>query len=195
MSNIYIIKNKINNKVYIGLTTRCIQIRFKEHLKLLKSNENQIIHKAIKKHGKENFYVELLEECDKNILDEKEKFYIKKYNSIQNGYNVTLGGRGYTPVPTTIKPSIVNEIINLYKEGQSLRNLETIYKINKSKISLLLKNNNITIRNKNNRILNNKINIDELKVLLINNKSYKDIAIHFNVSRNAISKAVSRNEL
>lgn len=61
MSYIYIIKNYINDKVYIGLTTRTVEIRFKEHLKLLKSNQSQLIHRAINKYGKNNFYVETLE--------------------------------------------------------------------------------------------------------------------------------------
>ena len=83
MSYIYIIKNYINDKVYIGLTTRTVEIRFKEHLKLLKSNQSQLIHRAINKYGKNNFYVETLEECSENLLDEREMFYIEKYNSIK----------------------------------------------------------------------------------------------------------------
>lgn len=47
------------------------------------------------KYGTENFYVELLEKVDnENSLDEREKYYIKKYNSLTpNGYNIVNGGR------------------------------------------------------------------------------------------------------
>ena len=53
--SIYLIKNSINNKVYIGQTTQSVEKRFKQHLKLLKTNEKQVISKAIKGIGKENF--------------------------------------------------------------------------------------------------------------------------------------------
>ena len=56
---IYIIKNTVNEKVYIGQTLQGSDVRFNQHLKLLKSNENQLIHKAIKNYGKVKFYYEV----------------------------------------------------------------------------------------------------------------------------------------
>ena len=50
--DIYIIRNNINGKVYIGQSQNAIR-RFKEHCK--PSNSNSIIGKAIQKYGKENF--------------------------------------------------------------------------------------------------------------------------------------------
>lgn len=58
----------------------------------------------MKKHGVDNYFVEIIEKCvnkDKNalylILDQKEMHYINKYNSYykneNGGYNMTIGGR------------------------------------------------------------------------------------------------------
>ena len=89
MGAIYIIKNTINKKVYIGQTTQKVEDRFKQHLKLLKSNSNQIIHKAIKKYGKDKFYYEILEYgVDVQDLNKKEEYYFLLYNSIYNHFHI-----------------------------------------------------------------------------------------------------------
>lgn len=74
---IYIIKNDINNKVYIGKTLLpTIQERFKEHLKDAprRNFEKRPLYRAINKYGAEHFYIELVEECDAKILAEREIF-------------------------------------------------------------------------------------------------------------------------
>lgn len=55
---------------------------------------NQVIHQAIRKYGIENFSFSVLEYCNREELDAKEKYYIQFYQSIENGYNVALGGEG-----------------------------------------------------------------------------------------------------
>lgn len=89
MGKIYLIRNTINNKVYVGQTKLTLEQRFKEHQQ--HSKKTAISH-AIQKYGKENFIIELLEECNITNLDKKETFYIKKYNSYEQGYNNTIGG-------------------------------------------------------------------------------------------------------
>lgn len=103
ISGIYKIENKINGKIYIGQSVDVYR-RLKKHIWEIKSNNN-ILYKALKKYGVENFTYELIEECEINKLDEKEKYYIKKYNSYinaenSNGYNMNIGGgvnRGWNP--------------------------------------------------------------------------------------------------
>src|SRR5699024_11954771 len=58
--SIYLIKNEVNNKMYIGQTIQPVEKRFKQHLKLLKTNEKQAISKAIKSIGKDKFSYEIL---------------------------------------------------------------------------------------------------------------------------------------
>lgn len=60
-----------------------------------KNSRNNKFTNAIKKYGKEQFYVELLEgNIPIDQLDEKEIYYIDKYDSYHNGYNSTPGGDG-----------------------------------------------------------------------------------------------------
>ena len=94
MGEIYKISNDINDKIYIGKTTRTTQIRKKEHL--LNLNDKCAIHKAIIKYGIQHFKWEVIEKdiFDNNLLSEREKYWIKEYDSYYNGYNMTKGGDG-----------------------------------------------------------------------------------------------------
>ena len=87
MIGIYKITNKNNGKVYIGQSNN-IERRLSEH----KQKRTKTIDDYINVLGVENFEFEVLEECDLEELNEKEQSYIKKYNSINNGYNIQLGG-------------------------------------------------------------------------------------------------------
>lgn len=85
---VYLTTNLINNKKYIGIDT-------KNDSNYFGSGVN--IKKAIKKYGKENFIKEILEVCDdKQILLEKEKEWIKKFNAVNSNefYNIHDGGVG-----------------------------------------------------------------------------------------------------
>ncbi len=93
---IYIIKNNINNKVYIGQSIN-IQMRWYAHRNSATSERQDSytqIHSAMKKYGVDNFYYEVLEECPLEKLDEREKYWIQYYDSYKNGYNMTIGGEG-----------------------------------------------------------------------------------------------------
>ena len=92
ISGIYKITNKINNKAYIGQSVNIFQ-RWKYHRTHI--DNEQALYKALKKYGVENFTFEILEEteADKNILNEKEIYYIEKYKTYgKGGYNLTPGG-------------------------------------------------------------------------------------------------------
>ena len=98
---VYCIKNTINNKEYIGLTTRTLEHRWKQHI--YESNKkdswewNTPLGNAIKKYGEDSFQVFVLEECSSETeLKQKEIQLIKERKSLstENGYNLTLGGDG-----------------------------------------------------------------------------------------------------
>lgn len=100
---IYIIKNDINSKVYIGQSIN-IHKRIQEHFWKSTCTKdvsyNSALHSAIRKYGKEHFYWEVLEECEASLLDEHEKKYIELYDSISpNGYNILSGGQQYRKEP------------------------------------------------------------------------------------------------
>lgn len=85
MIGIYKIENLINHKCYVGQSVH-IERRWKEHCQ---PSTKSVISSAIKKYGKENFSFQVLEECLEQDLDEKEIFYIEKFNCIvPNGYNI-----------------------------------------------------------------------------------------------------------
>ena len=93
---IYIIRNNINEKVYVGQTICGYKQRFSSH-KSEARHVNRPLYNAFKKYGIDNFYVELLEN---NIpykqLDEREIYWIKYYNCVSpNGYNLSYGGGTY----------------------------------------------------------------------------------------------------
>lgn len=94
---IYLIKNKINNRCYIGQTTRPVKTRWNEHKSPL-NNSCRALHNAIKKHGHKNFVVFVLYKASSiQDLNDKEKFFIKKYNTIVPfGYNLQSGGNNKT---------------------------------------------------------------------------------------------------
>lgn len=92
-SNIYVIKNDINSKLYVGQTCRPINVRFNEHVSDAKSGSEYTIHRAMRKHGVEHFWIELIEETDNP--NEREKYWIKKLGTYEHGYNETRGGEGF----------------------------------------------------------------------------------------------------
>lgn len=95
--DVYKITNKINNKVYIGITSKGLSARWKEHLYNAEHGCPFKLHNALRKYGKENFSIELIDFCNSwEELEEKEKYYISEYKSLQDefGYNMTEGGDG-----------------------------------------------------------------------------------------------------
>jgi group I intron endonuclease len=90
---IYGLKNKITNKWYVGQTCNEIKNRFSDY-KGLRCKGQPKIYRAILKYGYENFEEIILELCklDRNILNERETFWIKEKNSLKNGYNCNAGG-------------------------------------------------------------------------------------------------------
>lgn len=103
MIGIYKFTNKINNKSYIGQSVN-IEKRKKEHIQNINNYKiDSTLYQALRKYGIMNFSFEVLEECDKQELNEKEKYWIQYYDSYNNGYNMTPGG--------DFNPSNVPEIV------------------------------------------------------------------------------------
>lgn len=89
--SIYGILNLVNKKIYIGSTKNFKTRKYSHFYKLKKGNHgNEHLQRAYNKHGKQNFHMFLIEECDESERYKKEVFFISKHNSNlpKNGYNI-----------------------------------------------------------------------------------------------------------
>lgn len=95
MYYIYKIENQINHKKYIGLTNNVARRR-NQHFSDLKRqcHCNNFLQKEFNIYGAENFTfnIEFSGDISDYEIGEKEKEYIKKYDSYYNGYNQNEGG-------------------------------------------------------------------------------------------------------
>ena len=139
MGYIYIIKNTVNNYVYIGQTTRSLEVRWKEHLRHANQSHKQVLGMAITKYGKDKFFIEELEECEDSLLNERERYWISYFDSFNNGYNTTLGGSD-----NFIMTSKVEEVLTLWKEGKTINKIVEITKLNVETVRGYLNKNGIT---------------------------------------------------
>lgn len=88
--SVYVHTNKINGKKYVGQSSNIIE-RWKNGGKNYFSSTK--FHRAIQKYGWENFTHEILyENLNKEAANKIERDLIKKYDSINNGYNIQEGG-------------------------------------------------------------------------------------------------------
>lgn len=90
---IYYIKNKLNNKIYIGQTIRTLEGRMDEHVQCAINGVDRKLYNAIRKYGWDNFEFGIICHCSSlEELNQKETEYIIKYDTLKNGYNMGLGG-------------------------------------------------------------------------------------------------------
>lgn len=144
MQGIYKITNKINQKCYIG-KSKNITERWNYH-KTRYNDEREYdkpLYRAFRKYGIENFTFDILEELQEydKESNEREKYWIKFYNSYEKGYNGTKGGDGGTTVESPRKAYgkiTTEEVIYLRKRYLECKYPSSyIYQIEfKDKISL-----------------------------------------------------------
>lgn len=149
---IYIIKNDINDKVYIGKTLLpSIEERFQEHIHESKRQHRQHrpLYNAMHKYGVEHFYIELLEQCDVSLLSQQEQYWINYYSSYSKGYNATLGGDG------TVRYNY-QELVNAYLEGKLIKEIAEEFECDTDTVRKALINSGIKDTQSNQRLRNSK---------------------------------------
>jgi len=164
-TGIYSISFKGTDKVYIGSASRKSNIkscngfynRWSKHIYNLRKNKtNTHLQRAYNKYGEENMYFSILEECDSKICILKEQFYMNKYNSYENGLNSrpkAENNSGYKQSDIQknkiiskykeIRKSYLNEIISLYSEDKTTREISKILNISRGVIGRIFKENNL----------------------------------------------------
>jgi group I intron endonuclease len=192
---IYIIKNTVNSKVYIGQTRTSVDQRWKEHLRHAQYGD-QVINRAMKKYGVDKFYIETLEICDVSILDEREIYYIDLYDSTDKskGYNVSIGGN--TP-RFKRKALSISDLIDLYVNKEfTLEEIASKFEVSRYIISTELRNAGITIRDRHDSASRyNKIPKETLENALKIGKSLRGSAKVLNVPYSTFKKACIYNNI
>lgn len=191
---IYIIKNTINNKVYVGQTKVSIEQRWAEHLRHAKYGK-QVINRAMRKYGIDKFYVELLETCNIKDIDSREMYYIKLYNSTDKskGYNVSIGGN--TPRFERKKLNVA-ELADLYKRNFTLQQIAEMYEVSRYIINTELKNAGIKVRNRHESAERvSKIDKNLILEALKNTNSLRSAAKYANISYPTFRKACIYNNI
>ena len=94
MGYIYMIKNKLDNKCYIGQTIeKDVNTRWNSHKRNINSDGCRVLYNAFRKYGLEQFDFKIICISFDESLDDLEIYYISKFNSIApNGYNLESGG-------------------------------------------------------------------------------------------------------
>lgn len=191
---IYKVTNKINGKFYIGQTIQSLKDRWYRHCakkSLSEAEMNMHIKRAILKYGKENFTVEAIEECDSELLNEKERFYIDYFDSYHNGYNSTEGGQDGTK-PLQTSKEIQKEVVELYKSGFSLRTIGKEYNIDKTTVKGILKTYEIPLRTSRTYKLSQE-DREEIIAKINNGISRKQIMEEYHISKSYLSQLITGN--
>ncbi len=128
---IYCIENIITHKKYIGqaksyilkkgkIVKHGLSGRFETHLKDALSGKNNCpkLYNSLVKYGKDNFSISLIEICNLEDLNEKETYYIKKFNTVEEGYNILYSN---SPIHKNFdsRKNIIEKISNTMKDKWS----------------------------------------------------------------------------
>lgn len=136
---IYKTTNLINQKFYVGKDT---------HNNPNYYGSGKRLKLAIQKYGIENFEKEIIEICDSlDKLNEREKFWIKELNAINEGYNISLGGDGGDTISKNPKKYEIGKKISESNKGRFIG--KTNSKETREKISKALKGKFLGNKNPN----------------------------------------------
>jgi hypothetical protein len=126
---IYKITRRVTGKAYIGQSIDIFR-RWKEHICFGEDKKNwQVIKHALYKYGITEFTFEILEECSKEDLNNREIYWISYFNTFtkdrKNGYNLNRGGE---EICDNSKPCIIT-IMGISKEYESVNAVAAAFKM------------------------------------------------------------------
>lgn len=138
MAIIYKITNNINDKVYVGVTTKTLEERMKIHIQDSKSSrcEKRALYRAFNEIGIDKFQIIYIEEIEDDKKFEREIFWIDKLKSFKDGYNETYGGAGKSYLDEEL-------IIKMYTKFKNISLVAKKLNYDIGQVSTILKNNNI----------------------------------------------------
>lgn len=132
LGDIYLIRNLVTNKSYVGQVAHWVRagvdidgntkhvrkgvdIRIRNHFNYATNNGSKIndhpkLYNAIRKYGVPSFASIRLETCPVEMLNEREMHWIRVFDSVNNGYNVTYGGQDRRPADVEKISKIVTDL-------------------------------------------------------------------------------------
>jgi len=215
---IYKIENIVTKKFYIG-SSNDVNFRYRAHLSKLKNNShnNKHLQSTYNKYGIQTFSFSILEECDINILLEREQFYIDSFdwNVLYNKTRFATGGGSDAVIIPLFLLNLQGGIVKKYKSGidlaQDLKmsiapyntiNTSSIFKkiyrvvstdFYKTDLETILKWKSYSNYTKYKSILNSidkyEIEKDSIKTCF---NTKKAIALHLNITTQRISQIYQR---
>jgi len=189
MRYIYIIQNKINNKIYVGQSKvpdkRWVRHKYDATVR----KKLHPLYQSIRKHQVDNFYFQIIDEAPENEIDDLEEFWIQYFRSWDRsfGYNIELGG--YNKIisqETRIKQSISSKKRYTAAIAEKLRQAKRTSQArqNASKSSTGSKNGRA--------IINEQIVLNIRELWDTGNYKQTELSIKFNVSKTTINHIVKR---
>lgn len=182
---IYKTTNLVNGKIYIGQDSK----NNPEYL-----GSGKIIKRAILKYGKENFKKEILDFCkDKIQLDEREKYWIKTFNSVEDGYNISEGGNGCLGCKQSFETREKRRLKNIGDKNPMYGKI--LPKETLDKRSEKVKKEG-TFKGKNNPNFKYNINREDLyENFIIKNKTIKEVSKIYNCSIDVINDNLRKHNI
>ena len=142
MKTIYKITNTLNNKSYIGQTSKSILERWKQHIydsKKDKHIQNRSLYFDINKYGPDIFSIIEIEKCLDEDAYNREIYWINYYNTFKDGYNNTYGGEGKHYIN-------YNEVYQLYSIHKNCTKVAELLNISVDSVYNILNKYNIKIK-------------------------------------------------
>jgi group I intron endonuclease len=186
---VYKITNKTNGMIYIGATKLSLERRFDNHFR--RRNDRTFLARAMKKYGKDNFTIKLLQEyISEQDMFNGEIYYIKLFDSNNNkvGYNLTKGGdRGPTLIGKN-NPNFgkKNKRLSDMDKARKWKSLEEIYGIKKAN-KIKSKKSKITKLNwKRGKFINAIKKMSEARKKAWENGKYKNVGYKISNAKKGI---------
>lgn len=193
---VYLIRNKINHKVYVGQTVKPVQQRFSEHRYNHKSKSNKPLHRAIIKYGLDSFEFMILVTGIKSqkVLDAVEIQQIKLHNSlIPKGYNIKEGGAN-APKPFSLSDDKLNEFLRI-ERNKSLGYLAGYFGVSVRAIQNFIKRHSIERQAFRRKDKTRNIDYDTFIQMYNSNLLVSEIAYLLEVSQSKVYTFIKQHNI
>lgn len=175
---IYLITNKVDGKKYVGQTARSLKKRFQDHVNNSSCSKRDL-SKAIKKYGRENFVISLLEEVPESKRHSRETFWIRTLNTVEDGYNmIDVSNHDDDEIEMMVKD---------FLNGKPQKDIEKEYQIHASKLRRILEERNIDTK-RNTKTFVSHERKEEMIKLYKSGMTIREIQLQVGGCRKSISK-------